>query len=241
MASSRFYRPKIASPTRSEKEFIAAAGNDKMNYFIADDDDEQLMTRYIADKTDRHQITYNFSSSPRENIFITIGGKPRKYGKSGISFRLLYEYLCEHFNGGDYFIDTYFAKDFPTRPIYTDFEELNDRIIEAVEEEKARRLESVPRKKDGTPNMWYRVSKEFMDFAFWKKPIVRAECARVAAEIQDDIIRCLSTGQLTLRKQAVSDKTMKIRATMPELDAKQFFYASGRLIRSLSVFVEAKG
>jgi len=241
MASSRFYRPKIASPVRSEKDFIAAAENEEMNYFITDDDGERLMTRHIAEKTDRHQITYSFSSNPRDNIFITVNGKPRKYGKGGISFRLLYEYLCEHFNGGEYFIDEYFAKDFPTRPVYADFEELNDRIAEAVEEEKARLLESVPLKKDGTPNMWYRVSKEFMNFAFWKKPIVRRECERVASEIQDDIIRCLSTGQLTLRKQAVSEATMKIRATMPELDAKHVFFASGQLIRSLSVFVEIKG
>ena len=240
MASSRFYRPKIASLTRSEKDFLEAADNGGLSYFIPDEDDP-VMTRHVVEKTDRHQITYNFSMATRDNVFVTTGGQTRTYGVRGLSFRLLYEFLCQHYNGGEYFIDTYFAEVFPTRQVYDEFQGLNDRVLEAVEEEKERRLAEIPLKKDGTPNMRYRISKEFMNLAFWKKPIVRAECSRVADEIKNDIVRCLATSQIPLRKQSVSDRTKAVRETMPELDAKVFFYASGKLIRSLSVFVELKG
>ena len=242
MASSRFYRPKIASPTRSEKKFIDAAGNNSMNYFIPDEDDEDdvLMTRGVGVKTDQYQITYNFSSNIRQNIFLTINGKTRKYGVGGISFRLLYEFLCEHFNGGEYFIDTYFNQTFETRSVHAELDTLNDSVAEAVDAAKEELLSRVPMKKDGTPNMRFNISKLFMNFAFWQKPIVRSECARVAEAIRKDIVRCLSTSQLPLRKQAVSKKTALERAKMPSLDAHQFFYASGSLINSLSIYVELK-
>ena len=239
MVSSRFYRPKIASLTRTERDFIETAREGGLLYFIPDDDDP-IMTRNIADKTDRYQITYNFSMATRQNVFLTVDGKKRKYGVNGISFRLLYEFLCLHFNAGEYFIDTYFSQIFDRRQVHDEFEQLNDKIDEAVEEEKAAMLEKIPLKANGTPDMRYRVSKLFMNFAFWQRPIVRSECSRVAEEIREDIIRCLSTGEIPLRKQAVSKETAKVREKMPSLNQNQFFYASGSLIKALSIYVELK-
>ena len=112
------------------------------------------------------------------------------------------------------------------------------RISEAIAIERAALLESVPLKMDGTPNMWYNVSKHFMNFKVWQDPIIKAECVDVAEDIRDDIVRCLSTGKIPLRKQAVSLSTEKTRERFAGLDARQYFYASGQLIEHLSVYVE---
>ena len=59
------------------------------------------------------EITYDFSSAIRNNVFVNVNGKRVKYGADGWSFRTLYEYLCATYGGGTYFIDTYFERFFP--------------------------------------------------------------------------------------------------------------------------------
>ena len=244
----------MATLTRKEKAFLDASGKAGILYFIPD---EPIMTRDIAargiQKDAIHpasfnlgdfQITYNFSSAIRKNKFPLRGakrsilGKKGQYGASGLSFRLLYDFLCREYNGGEYFIDTYFEHVFSTRTIYKKFLRLNKTIKAAIAAEREVLLEKVPLKMDGTPNMWYNVSRRFVNFHVWQDPIVKAETGAVAEELRMDIVRCLSTGKIPLRKQAVSPSTEKTRMRFAGLDARQYFYASGQLIEHLSVYVE---
>lgn len=247
----------MATLTRKEKEFIEVAKGEGIHYagYLVPYDD--IMTRRVATvgvqkDTARpdsfhvgdFQITYSFSSAIRKNKFPlrwakrTLLGKKGQYGASGFSFRLLYDFLCREYNGGEYFIDTYFARVFSSRAIFKKFIRLNGRIQESIASEREALLEKVPLKMDGTPNMWYKVSKFFMNFKAWQDPIIKSECKDIAREIRLDIIRSLSTGKIPLRKQAVSPSTEKTREHFAGLDARQYFYASGQLIEHLSVYVE---
>lgn len=82
------------------------------------------------------EITYDFSSAPRNNWFTNYKGKRVRYGADGWSFRTLYEFLCATYCGGEYFIDSYFEKWFVSSPAYNAYEELkaelNTGIVEGI-------------------------------------------------------------------------------------------------------------
>jgi hypothetical protein len=67
---------------------------------------------------------------------------------------------------------------------------------------------------------------------------MRQDCKRIAEEIRKDIIVCLSTGHIPLRRATVSKRTAKAREKLSGLDPSRFFFASGQLIRHLNIYVE---
>jgi hypothetical protein len=193
------------------------------------------------------QITYNFSHAVRKNNFPlrnALSYRPKatgEYGASGWSFRMLYEFLCEAYNGGYPFVDTYFEQVFKTRAVYIEFKNIYDTIQDDINAEQLRIFMSLPLKNDGTPDMRYTVSKRYKDFKVWQDPIVRQDCKRLAEAVRDDIIVCLSTGRIPLRKQAVSKQTKDAREKLAGLDPFRFFFASGQLVRHLNIYVEVGG
>jgi hypothetical protein len=194
------------------------------------------------------QITYKFSNAVRKNDFplknaLAMRKKPtKKYGATGWSFRLLYEFLCEAYNGGTLFVDSYFSQVFKTRPVYAEFKAIYATIQSDIDEEQRALFASLPLKANGTPDMRYTVSKKFMDFKVWQNPIVRQDCKQLAAEIRSDIEVCLRTGRLPLRGKegaTVSGTTRKLRSELGGImNADRLFYASGQLIRHLNIYVE---
>jgi hypothetical protein len=188
------------------------------------------------------QITYNFSHGIRKNRFPVRGVSLRKhkgeYGAAGWSYRLLYEFLCEAYNNGELFIDTYFDRVFKTRSVYSEFRSIYDTIQEDINAEELRIVSSLPRKKDGTPDMRYTESKRYKDFKVWKNPIVKQDCKRIAEAMRQDIVVCLSIGRIPLRKRSVSKKAAEAREKLVGLDPERFFFASGELIRHLNIYVE---
>lgn len=242
MLSSRFYRPAIAALTIKEKKFLG----DKKDSGIEYEMPERMTTRIKADEGTmmggKYQITYSFSNAIRKNVFRTISGKRRQYGMPGISFRLLYDFLCRNFNDGDYFIDEYFKQVFKSRSVYDRFENLNDEVSDQIMRETLDVYEALPKKKAGTPDMRYTTSKQYMrSLKVWTQPILKRLASRVADDIKHDIKVCLSTGQIPLRKQAVSEKTMKEREKFGIMHPYQFFFATGQLIDHLNIFVAFKG
>lgn len=243
MLSSNFYRPRMAKATGKEAQLLGDTENEEgISYFLP----ARFKTQYVAREGKatygEYQITYNFSHGIRRNTFRTKTGGVGAYGRSGLSFRLLYDFLCRYFNGGEYFIDTYFEQVFPTRGVFEKLQSLNDDVVEEVKKENAEVYATLPKKKDGTPNMWYRISKLFMKIVkVWTKPALKTVAARLSREIKQDIKICLSTGKLPLRKQSVAESTMKERARFGVLDPKQFFFASGQLIDALRIYVNIQG
>jgi hypothetical protein len=190
------------------------------------------------------QITYNFSRSIRRNNFLLKNALPYRpkatgeYGASGWSFRMLYEFLCEAYNGGYPFVDTYFGQVFKTRAVYIDLKNIYGTIQEDINAEQLNIFMSLPLKNDGTPNMRYTASKRYKDFKVWQDPILKQDCKKLAKSIRDDVVVCLSTGRIPLRKKAVSKWTRDAREKLIGLDPSKFFFASGQLIRHLNIYVE---
>jgi hypothetical protein len=196
------------------------------------------------------QITYNFSHAIRNNAFPLKGAlfsKPKAartgyYGAEGWSFRMLYEFLCEAYNGGEYFVDTYFQRKFGTRRVNDELHEIYETIQDDINAEKAQIYMTLPLRKDGLPDMRYTVSKKYMDFKVWQDPIIKQDCKRVAEDIRHDIQVCLSTGEIPLRGHEgakIAKKTRELREKLGGMkSADQLFYASGQLIDHLNIFVE---
>jgi len=270
--TTRFYKPTLAKLTGRELMFAQKGldGHYRRNSerdmpvfdFVAPGVNYPIMTRRIAKQHLKpedieseyfnmgpFQITYNFSHAVRKNNFpvnpLLFDSKTtRKYGASGWSFRMLYEFLCRTYNNNVLFIDTYFDRVFKTRPVHARFLAIYDDIQDDINNEQLELLQSVPRKNDGTPDMRYAVSKKFMDFKVWQDPIIRQGCERIADEIRHDIEVCLSTGKLPLRggeNPMVLPRTEKEREKFVGFHPNRLFYASGRLIKHLNVFVEIGG
>jgi hypothetical protein len=265
---TKFYKPALANLTGSERVFAGKSLDrdyrrgvelDVPDFdFIVPASPHRIMRRRVALRGNNRpedfdpeffdmgpfQITYNFSRAIRKNSFPLKNALPYRhklkgsYGASGWSFRMLYEFLCEVYNGGYPFVDTYFGQIFKTRPVYATFKAIYETIQGDINDEAQRLFMLLPLKADGTPDMRYTASRRFSDFKVWQNPIVKQDCKRLAAAIRNDIIGCLSTGRIPLRKAAVSKQTKKAREKLVGLDPSRFFFASGQLIKHLNIYVE---
>jgi hypothetical protein len=269
MGATRFYAPVPAKLTDKELMFAGgslewgyrrAAVSDQPDFdFAASALPHKIMRRRTVLRGNNRpedfepeffdmgpfQITYNFSRSIRKNTFPlkdVLSFRPKasgEYGANGWSFRMLYEFLCKFYNGGYPFVDTYFAQVFKTRAVYARLKSIYGVIQDDINEEQLALYMSLPLKKDGTPDMRYAASKRFKDFRVWQDPIVKQNCKDLAKDIRDDVVVCLSTGRIPLRKQSVSIRgTRQARARLVGLHPTQFFFASGQLIKHLNIYVE---
>jgi hypothetical protein len=216
--------------------------------FVADDEPQPIMTRHIGLRgtgvekefwsVGKFQITYNFSSAARDNWLPLRKGGMGTYGEA-FSYRLLYEYLSGLFNGGEPFIDTYFQGVWKTQRVYRDFLEMQDKIRDDINNEQYAMMEALPKRKDGLPDMRYAESRKYLDFKVWQDPVIKENCDELAEAIRANIIACLRYGVLVRRR--ASDATMRTRRRFRGLHPDQLFYASGRLIEHLNIFVEIAG
>jgi hypothetical protein len=268
MGATRFYKPVTANLTGRELAFAGESLDpdyrrgthpDVPDFdFALPSSPYLIMTRRIALHGNNKpgdfkpeffdmgpfQITYNFSRAVRGNLFPLSGALPYKpgamgeYGAKGWSYRMLYEFLCKAYNGGYPFVDTYFGQVFKTRSVYMKFKRIYETIQEHINTERQNILISLPRKKDGTPDMRYAASKRYKDYKVWQNPIIKQDCKDIAKEIRDDIVVCLRTGRIPLSKKEVSEETRKVRTKLIGLNPTRFFFASGRLIKHLNIYVE---
>jgi len=187
-------------------------------------------------------IRYDFSEAIRRNVFRSKSKGMGQYGAANMSFRRLYGLLCEAYNGGVPFIDTYFSRVFKTRRVYEQFLNNNKVIQDAIDIEQQTIYQSLPKKADGTPDRRFSAYKKFSDFKVWQDPIIKQGCERMAADIRHDIVVCLSNGRLPLRGTrgaTVLPRTQKQRAKLRGIvHPNRLFYASGQLIHALNIYVE---
>jgi hypothetical protein len=243
---SRLYVPVLARLTRFERAYIRQhVGEDAVADFL-------LPTRYIGREDAsavlgrQFQIVYNFSSGRRDSTFMRRDGKgvgsygaPVRKGES-FSYRMLYEMLCTAYNGGVYFIDTYFEFVFPLRRVGRRYAALMDELRAKLDAEFAMRTANLPRRKDGVrPDMRYATRGfRLKDFRVWEDAAVSGAYRELAEAIRTDIITCLSSGNLPLRRQKAAQATVKTRKRYLGMKSfTLFFYASGRLIEHLNIYV----
>jgi len=265
ITETKFYKPRTLKPTKGELIFYAQGVLNPVYTSwcinVMPPNPKTIKTRRIAlqylnrpedfspDFFDMgaFQITYNFSKEIRNNLFNSKEASLilEEYGASGWSFRTLYEFLCENYNRGQPFIDTYFGQVFPSRPVYYRFLDLYNDIQDKINAERFDLFQAVPLKADGTPDMRYATSKRFADYAVWQDPIIKQGCRDIANEIRADIVWCLYSGRIPMsgRSSVVAKATEKRRAQLEGMrHPYRLFFASGQLIRHLNIFVEiAKG
>jgi len=252
--NTKFYKPKVAQLTDKEAVFL----NKPNAPIIATIMDRRIASRDLGNFGQPYQITYNFSSAIRNNLFSSksaalsvksLTSSVKEYGASGWSFRALYEFLCDYHNGGYPFIDTYFERIFKTRPVYQRFLEIYNDVREDIAAEQLDLLQDAPLKNDGTPDMRYAASKRFADLKVWQDPVIKLNCRRVADDIRADIVRCLYSGRIPMCHRpgksgstgirSVSLHTAKIREKLAGMKhPTRLFFASGQLIAHLNIFVE---
>lgn len=176
------------------------------------------------------ELTYQFSSSFRNPFKDNTG----QYGNIEMTYRRLYIILCEKFNDGQYFIDTYFDSVYPST-IKTMVEERLRETKEAYLSLASEAITKTRITKGGTLDLRYKINKELMTLG---SEIAEQDADIVTAWIKQDIEACLMSGQIPLNFNP-SFTTIDIREKLG-IDSKHGFYATGQLIQDLRIFFKLK-
>lgn len=199
------------------------------------------------------QITYSFPATirnPYTQNGVTYGGK-------NVTFRRLYLILCEHFNGGEYFIDSYFDSVYPytVKPIVdeklstakSELLQLADSMIQELNEQNMEEgLGDIQINKDGTlsrraTNINKRAYKALGEYESFASEWEASEGDEVASIIKQDIISCVTTGQLPCQFiSAPRYSTMRKRIDAG-LSPTPLFSATRQLIESIKLYAKIGG
>lgn len=198
------------------------------------------------------QITYAFPATLRNPV--TKNGTV--YGGMNVTFRRLYLILCEHFNGGVYFIDEYFDSVYPytVKPeVDAKLSSVKEELLDVANYELNRAqalnfeegLDKFKVNKDGTLNksatkINRNARKTIDEYEQFAREWEENEGEEVAKRIKDDIIGCITSGQLPCQFASPADNTMK-RRLEAGLSPTPLFSATEQLIRSLQLYVKIGG
>ena len=198
------------------------------------------------------QITYAFPATLRNPV--TKNGTV--YGGMNVTFRRLYLILCEHFNGGVYFIDEYFDSVYPytVKPeVDAKLSSVKEELLDVANYELNRAqalnfeegLDKFKVNKDGTLNksatkINRNARKTIDEYEQFAREWEENEGEEVAKLIKNDIIGCITSGQLPCQFASPADNTMK-RRLEAGLSPTPLFSATEQLIRSLQLYVKIGG
>lgn len=214
------YKIGYAKVTKQDEDSILALDN----MFEDEPESVRLQGRYEASDTDwlkkyidiPYQISYYFPSSPRSSRY----GKG-SYGKDDLTYKALYEALCNSFNGGIRFIESYFSTTFKDH-----MESEYKMAIRMLKQQIANEAQA----RRGRHKAYLR------NFDVWSKPLIDSTFSELARKTKKDIINSLMTGKIDLLKSTVSLRTIQARAKLG-ISGDKMFYATGRLIKSIKVSV----
>lgn len=192
----------------------------------------------ITSKDFDWQITYKFPATRHPNK-----APKGKYGGDNVTYRRLYLILCEHFNGGNFFIDEYFETIYP----YTVKPEV-DALLQPLKEQILSFAEDIIAysriTKHGTIDRRYRRGKqaiaELEDLEDYARRIEDEYGDTLAERIKDDIIASMTSGSLPCQMFSNSWRT-SLERTRVGLKAYPRFVATEELIRSIQIFVKIRG
>jgi hypothetical protein len=219
------YRIGNARATQQDEDSIIAL--DKMFEQHADKEEEtmRLQGRYEPEGGTSwmdqlidlpYQVSYYFPSQLRNPLY----GAGR-YGSEDLTFKALYEALCNAYNGGRRFIEDYFLSCFQDR--------MGNRYKEAVHALKQEIADEAQRRRAA--------HKAYLsNFDTWSAPRTMRVFRELAKETKRDIKASLETGQIPLLKNGLSESTLRWRKKLG-IQSNEVFYATGRLIGSIQVSV----
>lgn len=201
-----------------------------------DKDNESLPD--ISDDFD-WQITYNFPDTLHNNKS-PIG---TTYGGENVTYRRLYLILCEHFNGGEYFVDTYFDTVYPYT-IKPDIDmELNKIKTDLVAYAEEYVLDGAVVTKSGNLDKRYNVNREvkkrLKDYKQFASEWEESYGEELADKIKKDIIRTLEVGEIPLGC-FLSENTLRARK-LAGITSTETFFAMGDLIEHINLYVKIGG
>lgn len=187
------------------------------------------------------QITYDFADYLR-NAKTPTGNT---YGGEYVTMRRLYLILCERLNGGKFFIDEYFDQVYP----HTIKQDVDERLADLKKEITKGYIETavdfgVRVTKKGTVYKADRrkrgLQKVLKEYSAKAEAFEEREGKEIADMIKDHIIGCLESGQLPLEieNNTVATERLRVKYGLPETPR---FYATGQLIRSMTLYVRLRG
>lgn len=186
------------------------------------------------------QITYTFPATLRNPK--TAQGS---YGGKHVTFRRLYLILCEHFNGGKYFIDDYFDTVYP-HTVKPEVDELLSDVKGELLDFAGDELEGAIATKAGTFDKRYKANRGMLAklrrYESFAKAWEEIKGIEVADIIKQDIINCMMSGQLQLEcvTHGNSPET-KRRRVKAGLSSEPVFFATAQLIESIQLYVTLGG
>lgn len=186
------------------------------------------------------QITYSFPSTLRNPE--TAKGS---YGGAHVTFRRLYLILCEHFNGGNYFIDDYFDTVYPYT-IKPDVDDVLDKVKRELLDYAEEEFASAVATSSGTFDKRYKANRgmkaKLRRYELFAQAWEDSYGEELASMIKNDIIECMVSGQLQLEcvphKNTKETKDKRRRAGLSE---EPVFMATAQLIESLQLYVKIGG
>ena len=186
------------------------------------------------------QITYTFPNTLR-NPKTSAGS----YGGKNVTFRRLYLILCEHFNGGRYFIDDYFDTVYPhtVKPeVDAKLALIKSELLDYANEE----FEGAVLTKSGNFDKRYKINRgmkaKLNRYESFAQSWENSYGEELASMIKNDIVNCMISGQLQLEcvphKNTKETKAKRRRAGLSE---EPVFMATAQLIESLQLYVRIRG
>lgn len=180
----------------------------------------------------RNAVTYNWfrAGATREGT----------YGADNMTFRRLYEILCQRYNNGRYFIDDYF-NDSPwyLDDNYTVREQVSDvldRVQERLSEYEDTAGRWLPRNVSGTPDMRYSVSRKYSaGLRNLESQAIKEGLQDLSHRIKEDIVQRLMLGEIPLSNPELSESTRYQKEAAGFAFPESKFYATGQLINSISI------
>ena len=196
------------------------------------------------------EISYSFPHYRRPNAFYNRRTQTMQtYGSGDFSYRMLYEFLCQVFNEGAYFVSDYLKGEFIGTAAHEKFLSFRGRILnhmagELKQKKKNYRLRNVRGQFSSASDMtsedfdreFVRMSSEWQGFEVWKDQIMKSELDELGEQIREQIIVALSTGTISLNhinEPATVDKKIDFDFRNPHA----VFYASGSLIEHLNIYI----
>jgi hypothetical protein len=191
----------------------------------------------MRDDGKNFQITYSFPLKTRVNVFAG-----QEYGAPGVTMRQLYDFLCEEYNGGERFVDSYFEYIFPSSPagrVFGEFRSETARMVNAEYKKKKAADERVSRMKNRRGYNFTREWKALRDFQVWRDTAFIGRLDTLHKVIKREVAQYLSAGKIPLRFRPATE-TLEVRAKRGLL-LPHGFYASGQLINSLRLSIRIPG